>query len=146
MDKSNFPYSNYEPCMTHAYKQHVFHNSQTNDQKQRLKGASTYKRFLTDDISASLAFPIMPFYSHFLSWSLIMVTWKLTFRKLAVAKEVVNVSLSQSSLIVNILFLSIIVRRVMALHAHLNRSFQIYYLNWPTRNEDRFAEMGICIY
>ena len=65
MDKSNFPYSNYEPCMTHAYKQHVFHNSQTNDQKQRLKGASTYKRFLTDDISASLAFPIMPFYSHF---------------------------------------------------------------------------------
>ena len=42
-------------------------------------------------------------------------------------------------------FLSIIVKRVMALHAHLNRSFQVYYLNWPTRKEARFAEMGICI-
>ena len=40
-------------------------------------------------------------------------------------------------------FRSLIVRRVMVLHAHLKRSFQVYYLNWPTRNEARFAEMGL---
>ena len=42
-------------------------------------------------------------------------------------------------------FLSKIIRKVMALHAHLNQSFQVYYLNWLTQNKARFAEMGICI-
>ena len=45
----------------------------------------------------------------------------------------------------NFFFQSVIVRRVMALHAHLNQGFQVYCLNWPTRSEAKFAKMGNCI-